>query len=205
MQFRTKLDAAEWTSYSSTTTVTYIDLDEYDHVFSIQAQYPSGDTGEEVAIPFTVDAVAGPALMLLPKSFQVSVGAQFDLQLWVDETDPIAGVSTAISYDPSRLRVSSVDFLELDSESFLLLNGGQLISFSEIDNISGIVELDCAVTEGSPRNVAGSGVIARITFEHISGSDATIIISEESIFRNNINNPVNINSLIDSQIAVNTL
>jgi hypothetical protein len=203
MVFRTKLDLKEWTAYSKTTTVTYIDLDEFEHVFRIQAQYPTGDTGNEVIIPFTVDAVEGPALMLLPRSIKVNVGAQFALELWVDETDPIAGVSSRISYDANRLRVNSVDFLEQDSVSFLLLNGGQLISFSEIDNVSGIVEMDCAVTEGSPRNVSGSGIIARIIFEHIADSTAEVTISEESIFRNNINNPVDINVFVESQIKIN--
>lgn len=202
MNFRTKLDDEQWSSYSSATSVTYEDLDEFGHVFQVQGQYASGDTGEIKTVNFTVDAVKGPALMLLPKKIIINNGSQFVVDLWVDETDSIAGVSTKILYDQVKVQVESVDFLETNNESFLLANGGELITFSSIDNNNGIVDIDCGVVTGNPKNVIGNGKIARLTLTHLSGTSTHITISSMSELRNNKNEAVYINNLSHLDIIV---
>lgn len=202
MLFRTNLDTQGWTSFSEKSSVTYSNLDEFGHLFSVQARYPSGDMGEEISIPFVVDALDGPALFLRPRNMHISAGVQFSLELWVDETAPIAGINTEIIFNPDQIRVNNIDFVEQNNESFLLMNGGQLISFSDTDNINGIVALNCAVTEGSPRNVTGSGIIARMTFEHISGSEISVSISEQSILRNSQNQQVNLKNYMGTMISL---
>jgi len=202
MEFRYNLDNQNWSDYSNLNSITYTKLDEYVHSFQIQGRYLTGDESTILTIPFTVNAISGPALYLMPKRLEISTNAQFQLELWIDETDSIAGVSTKILFGSQNLRVDSIDFLESGNESFLLNSGGQLISFSNIQNDSGFVEIDCAVVTGYPKNVIGNGKIARITMSHIFGSQLSVSLSIESKLRKNNNQVVNINNLISSEILI---
>jgi len=116
------------------------------------------------------------------------------------ETDSTAGMSTRIIFNPLEFSVKSVDSLSANSESFLLQNGGQLIWFYKIDNENGYVQIDCAVVEGSPRNVDGTGVVSKIIFNHLSGKKTTMRISDQSYLRDNQNNIIQINSYYDATI-----
>ena len=146
------------------------------------------------------NSIRGPALILSPTNIQIKSGNQFQLDLWIVETDSVAGMSTRIIFDPTEFSVQNVDSLSVTSESFFLKNGGQLIWFCTINNDSGFVQIDCAVVEGSPRNVIGTGVISKIVFDHITGSDATIRISEQSYLRDDQNDKVQINTYYDATI-----
>jgi hypothetical protein len=202
MNFRTRLDEEPWSDYSSATSITYTDLDEFDHMFQVQGQYATGDTGAIKTLNFTVDAVKGPALMLLPKRIKINSGSQFILELWVDEIDSIAGISTKLIYPTDGLRVDLIDPLDVNEESFLLNNGGELITFTEINNTDGIAEIDIAVTTGNPRNVIGSGIIANLHFTHISGNENQIKLSDSSKARNNRNENILIIEMINSTIIM---
>jgi hypothetical protein len=205
MEFHYQLDSSLWTNYSASNSITLTNLDEYNHQLNIQGKYASGYEGEIETIPFNINAVSGPALITIPKRVEIAAGAQFELQLWIDETDSIAGVSTKIIYESTHLRVDKIDFLETNNESFLLANGGRLITFSNIDNTNGIADLDCAVVQGNPRNVVNSGIFARIRFTHLSGTSSTISFSTESKFRSSDNLEIGINNLVGTEIIVNQI
>jgi hypothetical protein len=146
--------------------------------------------------------IQGPALILSPTDVEIKNGDEFELDLWIVETDSTAGISTRINFDPTEFSVKSADSLTTNSESFLLENGGQLIWFSTINNESGFVEIDCAVVEGTPRNVVGTGIIARIIFQHLTGINSNIEISNQSLLRDNQNNALTINTLYDANITI---
>jgi hypothetical protein len=145
--------------------------------------------------------IQGPALILSPTDVEINSGEEFELDLWIVETDSTAGISTRITFDPTEFSVTSADSLTANSESFLLENGGQLIWFSTINNESGFVEIDCAVVEGTPRNVIGTGIVARILFQHLTGMNSSIEISNQSLLRDNQNNALTINTLYDANIT----
>jgi hypothetical protein len=130
------------------------------------------------------------------------MNSQFQLALWAVETDSMTGISTRILFDPAKLRVVGVDSLNVNSESFFLQNGGQLIWFLTTNNDSGFIQIDCAVVEGTPRYVAGTGIISKIDFQHFSGTNTEIEISEKSLLRNDMNKTQNINDRIGSQINI---
>ncbi len=146
--------------------------------------------------------IQGPALVLSPTQVNVKMSSQFQLALWAVETDSMTGVSTRILFDPAKLRVVGVDSLNVNSESLFLQNGGQLIWFFTTNNDSGFIQIDCAVVEGTPRYVTGTGIISKIDFQHLSGTSAEIEISENSQFRNESNKKLNINDRIGSQINI---
>jgi len=145
----------------------------------------------------------GPVLVLSPTQINVNSGNNFQLELWIVETDSIAGLSTRISYDPQQLSVEEIDSLVTASESILLQSGGQLIFFSNVDTDSGFIDIDCAVVEGKPRNITGSGIITRINFRHLSGtSETNLEISENSLLRDDSNTEVALADRIGSQINI---
>jgi hypothetical protein len=146
--------------------------------------------------------IQGPAIVLSPTKIDVKMSGQFQLDLWTVETDSMTGISTRILFDPAKLSVIGVDSLNANSESLFLQNGGQLIWFYTTNNDSGYIQIDCAVVEGTPRYVAGTGIISKIDFQHLSGTSAEIDISEKSLLRNDINKTQNINDRIGSQINI---
>ena len=146
--------------------------------------------------------IKGPALVLSPVKLDVKSQSQFELELWIVETDPIAGISTNILFDPVKFRVEEVDSLITGSESFLLGNGGRLIFISTFSNDTGYIKIDCAIVEGEPRDVEGGGIISRITFSHLSESTASISLSSDSYLRNSQNEAVIINDLLNSDIII---
>ena len=148
------------------------------------------------------NSFTGTSLVLSPTIVSISGGSQFTIDLWVVETDSLAGFNAKILFDPDDLQVEDIDFLDTDSESLMLDNGGSLVYFEEIDSTEGHIILDCAVVEGSPRNVIGTGVLSRISFKHQSGTQTEIDIASSTKFRNNNNNPVSLGLLIGSEITV---
>lgn len=146
--------------------------------------------------------IQGPALILSPTEVNIKAGNDFQLELWIVDADSMAGLSTRIYFDPLKFSVEEIDSLTVNSESFLLQNGGQLIFFSNIDNDSGFIDIDCAVVEGDPRNVTGSGLISRMNFNHLTGTSAKLEISEESLLRDDANEEQNIMDRLGSQIKI---
>jgi len=146
--------------------------------------------------------IDGPALVLSPTKVAVKNHGQFSLELWIVESESIAAISTRILFDPLKLSVESVDSLQTNSESFFLGNGGQLLWFATVNNDSGFIQIDCAVVEGNPREVEGLGVVSRIRFQHISGTNAGISFSSKSNLRNSTNAEINLNDLIGAEINI---
>jgi len=147
--------------------------------------------------------IQGPALILSPTDIKINTGDEFQLELWIVEADSVAGMSTRIIFDPIEFSVKSVDSLDVNSESFFLQNGGQLIWFCTINNDDGYVQIDCAVVEGSPRNVYGSGVISKIVFQNLSGTETEIDISNQSSLRDAKNQTHTIGERIGAQVNIN--
>lgn len=202
MQFRYSFDDLVWSAYADIAQVTFSNMDEFGHQFQLQGRYPSLAEGLVISRSFTVDAIQGPALYVFPKHKSITAGEQFQMELWLDETTNIAGLSTQLIFAPAKLRIDAVDFLEAGQESVLLQNGGQLVTFSEINNTTGTLQLDCAVVESVPHDVSGSGVIVRITFTHLSGTDAALTLASSSSLQNSDGQTVVLNNLVGSQIDV---
>jgi hypothetical protein len=166
--------------------------------------------------------IEGPALILSPVKININNGDNFQTELWIVEANtPISGVTTRIEFDPDVFSVegvneigqsfvihsdtSSVDSSGTGSESFLLQNGGQLIFIYDIDAENGYLDIDCAVVEGNPRDVTGSGTLAKITFKHLTvstDSESQLEISQNSLFSDSNSNPVAVNHRLGSQVTI---
>jgi len=203
MQFRYKMDNTDWSEYSDAISTTFTLLDDEAHRFEVQGKYLTGTESDPNVINFVVDAISPEAIFLYPRRITTITGSTFEVDLYVDVLDSIAIVSAKINFDPSKLHANNVTFNDASTNGFLLKHGGELISFSNINNSAGLVEIECAVYSGNPRNVSGTGKIAKIYFSHISGSLSNLNILNQSLFRNSHNEPVNINYFIGSEIVIN--
>jgi len=203
MQFRYKIDDKDLTEYSDATSTSLTLLDDELHQFQVQGRYATGTEGDSETVNFEVDAISPIALYLYPKRIETQSSGSFDVELQVDVDDSISIVSAKLEFDPARLQADNVIFFDASANGILLKHGGDLISFSNIDNSTGLIEIDCAVYSGNPRNVTGMGKIAKVTFTHLTGSISNINISNQSLFRNSRNETVNINYFVPGEVVVN--
>lgn len=202
MEFRYQLDEQNWSEFAARTEVTFAKLNEFAHQFNIQGRYISMAESDILEIPFVVNAIQGPALFVHPKHQNINSGAEFSIELWADDIPGFNGFSTRIQFAPAQLMVQKVDYLGADGESLLLANGGQLVTFSEIKNTQGYVQMDCAVVENSPHDVTGTGKVARVVFKHLQGSSSQITVTTDSYLQNSIGQSVPINNLVGGEVVV---
>jgi len=202
MEFRYRLADEPWSEYSSANSATYDFLDEGDHIFHVQGRYITGVEGNIHQVSFSVDAIKAPALYLTQKRNNLFDVYSFPLDLKIELEDLVSIMYVRINYDPDAIQVDSVVYDMQMGESFWLQNGGELITFKNIDNENGIIELDCAVYQGNPRDVSGSGNIARLFLRQISEMESIIRISEESECRNSTNSQVVISHFGSAKVIV---
>ena len=199
MLFRYRLDAELWNEFSEVTEAFYEFLDDTLHHFYIQGQFKTGDTSKTVIRSFFVDAIMAPALYLSPKMVRIRNAEQFEIDVLVDVEDSFAGVNLYIEFDFASIRVTQIAFNNI----FFEQNGGRLIWLTNNDyNESGLLNLNCAVVEGDPKDVTGSSRIARIYFQHISGTSSEINITDASQVRNSENINLEVNSLLGARVTV---
>lgn len=93
-------------------TIVLPNLDEGQHTISI---WMENDKGKEDATPvtvtFSVDAIAGPALLLKPKYVRLAAGQTVRVQVMLEElepTDSLTGLCLSLSCDPARVKINSV-------------------------------------------------------------------------------------------------
>lgn len=202
MLFRYKLDDFKWSSYRPDTLVKLYHLDDQLHTFSVQGKVSTGEESFEMTRSFTTDIIKESSLVLYHKNLTIDYFDNFNLELRIDEADSIAAIDTKILFDNSVFFADSVQFFKSDSEAVFLKNGGQLITFSKIDNENGIITLDCAVVEGNSHHIAGSGKIASIFFTHVNGDSSTITISDKSQLRDKFNRTVQFKGIVESKICI---
>ena len=102
----------EWSEWDSLTTVTFNNLDEGSYNFYIKSRFTSDLVETPATIPFTVNAITGPALRVYPLYQTVSPGSSFDVFIYVEEVEleSIAGIEVHLSLHPHLIRVKGCEF-----------------------------------------------------------------------------------------------
>ncbi len=182
MDFVYRLNEGIWSGWSYDTTVTLAYLDEGDYLFEVKGQYASGiedDTPD--SRNYTIDDIHGPALMLTPRSQQVSNGNNFTVEVMLEEVENVFAVKAVLEFNPARLQVSQIEVYE--DGSSLLDNGGTVIPFSRYDNAAGNITIEVATVTGDPPGVSGTGAIARVTFTAVGTGSSLISFATSSALR----------------------
>jgi hypothetical protein len=188
----------EWSEWDSLTTVTFNNLDEGDYNFYIKSRFTSDLEETPATIPFTVNAITGPALRVYPLYQTVSPGSSFDVFIYVEEVKSIAGIEVHLSYESSLLEFSG------------LTKGDMLISapifFNQTNSDNGTIDITTIVDDFIVEDsliYSGTGEIAKLTFTAPSTIGSTEIeILGTSVLRDSENTSIEILENVSGTIKV---
>jgi len=205
MLFSYKLDNNNWSPYNQQKKIVLDLLDEGPHTFSAKAKYLNNTEQQTpTQISFTVDAVKGSALKIVPKKTTVARNGVFEVELFTEEAADFAGAKVVMQYDKNILDLDVTPEIYKDSKSVLLKNGGSIIDIVEIDKVNGLITLNLAVAGGTTTNVNGTGALAKLRFKVITSLATTteIKILESSSLRKNDNTQVMLNAKGSSTVII---
>ena len=207
IRFSYRLDSNPWSTPDSSKQKTFSYLDEGVHTFGVKASYLTNiqqDTA--TSRTFTVDAVKGPALMLVPRKTDIALGSsqQPQPEIYVEEATDLGGAKIVIEYDNTKFDVDSVQVYD-DARSILKKNGGTLVNFVDIDRANGVATLSLAVVGGSVQSVSGTGPVGKIWLKLkavLTPQDLRINFASTSSLRDGNNNVVPIKALVSEVIQI---
>ena len=177
----------EWSAWTRDTSVILRYLDEGNYQFDLKAR--TNQTvpveGDANSFHFSVDAVKGPAIMVFPRYKEVSVGEEFEIEILAEEVDSLMGTEIHVAFNPLVIRVKSVAYSPFLYED--LANG---VSFKEIDNENGTIEMVVVRSSGSEPTVSGTGAVAILEIEALTVGTTEIAFTDMCTFRNKDNLPI---------------
>ena len=197
-QFSFRLNESDWSSWSTSTMVTYNYLDEGNYQFDIKAR--TNQTvpveGDANSFHFSVDAVTGPAIRIFPLYQSMSIGEVGEIEIIAEEVDSLMGAEVHLTFNPSVIQIKSVAY------SPFLYDGKEFsISFKEIDNDNGTVKMVVVRASGEKSTVSGTGAIAIIEIETISEGTTDIEINS-SVFKDQDNDLIDVTQRVNGIIVV---
>ena len=188
---------SSWSELSSATSVTLEYLDEGIYKFYVEGRFNIDHT-DTAFTTFEVNAINGPALRMYPLNQTVTLEGQFDIYLFAEEINDVAGIeaeldynSNFITYDNYVIGSAISDYADLTifppptSDP----NGGNIL-------ISGVV---------AGNGLSGTGAIMKLTFT-FSGSDpstTTIDIDPSNTLLRDIDNyDITIEKMVSGSVEV---
>ena len=100
----------EWSEWDSLTTVTFNNLDDGGYNFYIKSRFTSDLEETPKTFPLTVDAIREPALRVYPLYQTVSPGSSFDVFIYIEEVESIAGIEVHLSLHPHLIPAKGCKF-----------------------------------------------------------------------------------------------
>ena len=195
MLYRYRLDSV-WSQWDSSESITIDHIDEGEHGFAVQSSYVTGDTSAVESISFTVDAVAGPALMFYPRRKVASQGSSVQFQILAEEVYDVAGAEFTILFDPTELQINSA------AAGTAFGNNGEVIFIADIDNSSGSLTISTAVWGENSPSFSGTSAIALIDVQVIKQGNLTISFDDSGIMKDPSNNDITINDTVNGLVMV---
>lgn len=173
----------DWTKYSSSTSVTFTNLDEGKYRFEIQSISKSIESGI-LSRDFVIDAVAGPSMIFNRNLTKVSQGATFTVSLWLEEVDSLSAFSATIGFDKAKLNLVSITQGELvTSRRYTQLiapdfsNAAKLASVNQIGKINLVSAILRDISSPQDPFISGSGRILNLRFKAVNKGTTTIEIN----------------------------
>ena len=188
----------DWSEWSQDTSVTLRHLDEGNYQIDVKARTDQTVPveGEVQSFAFSVDAVRGPATRCFPMYQELSVGQESEIEIIAEEVDSLMGTEFQILFNPTVIRVNSVAL-----SPFLYGDGANGVSFKEIDNDNGTIDMVVVRSSASAPTVSGTGAIAILEIEALSAGTAHIEINK-SVFKNQNNDEINVDQRVNGIVAV---
>jgi hypothetical protein len=166
------LDAKATSAWTTDTMITYDYLDEGEHNFSVWCRNSAGVLEENITVhQFIVDAVKGPTLRFFPRKIEIATNSVFNVYVFAEEVENLAGVSIDIPFDISLFELQDYAILK-GSTDFLAKNAEDLLTVEENTNSEFKVSIG-RVSSDSPA-VSGSGAILKLTMKFKGTSESQL-------------------------------
>jgi hypothetical protein len=181
MQFRYRMDGGAWTNWQDGSgSASYTYLDDRSYTFDVEVKYASDSEAQSSASSeVAIDAIKGPAVTYWPRSEEtVSALDTIEVEVYMDEVQNVAGVKSVLSYDPSLLKVESIE--GYTSQGLLTQNGGSVLFLDGPNQATNEYVLNFVTLDGSPNEVSGSGPIANVKFVVLDGASGSTTIGFQS-------------------------
>jgi hypothetical protein len=178
-QYTIDEQVSEW---SDTTSVEITDLDESDHIFTLQARKDSVFSSL-TTIHFTVDAITGPGIILSPRK----ISDTSYVTLSIENVDSLMAAHIEIVCDNLTATISGFVLSEFTGEE------GSMVYFEDNRLLSRLI-LDIgfvSVKEG----VSGRIDIGSFLVTPLQNTGEITIDSEKTEFRDIHNSPIELNEL----------
>ena len=197
MEFRYKLDEKEWSNWDIQTSATLNYLDEGSHLFLVRGRYLSGyEEATPDSLPFSTDAVTGPALRIAPLYKETVNGDAFTVDIMAEDLSNVAGAEIFILFDASVLAYQSIDKGEFFGRA-----QGQVLEITKLKT-SNLLQIDIGAYNGTYPAASGSGVIATLHFNTLKVGQSALTLQQDSSLRDKDNNVLSTNILVNGLVDV---
>jgi|GEM_PF-7012694 hypothetical protein len=181
--FSYRLDSSDWSDFSTQKTVTFIFLDEGQHIFSVKGRHEN-IMSIEIKFPtdtFFVDAIRERAVYFYERTKIVSPSTVFLYQINVEQMDTFFAARLHIRFDNQKIRVNSVQrgtFFSEHSLDTIVFSG-----IDSIDNNNGTATLNIATTGKFTSVGSNNGILIFLSCNSISAGESFFSFDSVS-FRN---------------------
>ncbi len=188
-----KKDFSFWT-YDSTTglhTLKITNLEDKHYSVELRSQYPTNyKESNWPRIEFDVNVEEGSELFISPSHAFVDSGSTFFVFVRLNDVIDFMGTHVELKYSTEDLKLENY-FLEDDSNDFLMQSVGYIISFIDLDTLSGHFTMDIGTAGGNVSGVSGSGNLIRFLFSHRGPiQESSVELSQTCTVRDIYNNSV---------------
>ncbi len=160
-------------------------LEDGPHRFEVRSKYPSDIQESSWPIRnYSISTMDGPAMIVSPGYVYPDSGSTFVIEIKIIAVTDLLGAHLVLNYDPEMFEVTEYN-IKTEDDDLLNLSGGDSLEFVENDVSAGIFDASVAIIGGSVTGISGSGILARIRFQHIGRiGTSDLVIAAESSLRN---------------------
>ena len=181
------LENIEWSDWGIDTTLTLDDMDEGQYTFHVKSRIDAKEQAEASTVDFEIDAITTPALRIYPLSQQVKVGNAFEVYLYAENIDDLAGSQIKLQFDTDQIEYNeSSENCGFESDIFCpQLDDGRITIINW--NINGGFNTE--------------NPMVQLSFSALN-EGVTDILIYSSILRNSLNTDISTNAPINGRIGI---
>jgi hypothetical protein len=200
--FQDSLTGGTWSAWTGRTSKTFGPLDEGNHTIYVRAAYDTSVTAviesTPASVSVTIDSVRGTSLRFSPPYIEGGTTGDIDVNLVAEDVTNLMMVKAVFTFDPNVITLDA-----WGESDFLTGNGGSILAYYEVDNVTGRCEINLSVVEGSPAGVSGTGTLVNLTFSGTAaGLSSLTWVGAETEMRDPANVSITIVNLVGGQVRV---
>ena len=200
LDFCFNLDGNSWSNWSSDTSVTFRFLDEGEHIFQVKGRSSAEEIETPITAVFYVDAIQGPALMMVPRKVILNEQENFEVEIFAEEVENLSGLSFVIPYEKSELQLTEATIYKQE-KSILTKDGGTVLNIVENDANNQILEVSLGRVSDDQPGINGTGALMRLSFQY-NGANDFIVRPSQVIFQSPDRGEIEVNEVTGCNILI---